>query len=70
MARTVLTTGANSGIGLSTVIEVAKGFFAGLFGALMALFSALTVLFGVLLSVLPLLLVIAAIAGGVYLIVH
>jgi len=28
------------------------------------------VLFGVLLSVLPLLLVIAAIAGGVYLIVH
>jgi hypothetical protein len=53
-----------------TAVEVAKGFFAGLVGALMALFSALTVLFGILLSVLPLLLVIAAIAGGVYLIVH
>ena len=53
-----------------TVVGVAKGFFAGLVGALMALFSALTVLFGILLSVLPLLLVIAAIAGGVYLIVH
>ncbi len=53
-----------------TVAEVAKGIFAGLVGLLMALVSALTVLFGILLSVLPLLLVIAAIAGGVYLIVH
>ena len=39
-------------------------------GALMALFSGLVALLGILLSVLPLLLVIAAIAGGVYLIVH
>ena len=55
---------------LRPFVEVLKGLFAGLIGALMALFSALMVLFGILLSVLPLLLVIAAIAGGVYLIVH
>ena len=55
---------------LQTVVEGAKGLFAGLVGALLALFSGLVVLLGILLSVLPLLLVIAAIAGGVYLIVH
>jgi hypothetical protein len=55
---------------LRVVAEALKGLFAGLVGALLALFSGLTILFGILLSVLPLLLVIAAIAGGVYLIVH
>ncbi len=52
------------------VIEVLKGLFAGLVGALLALFSGVVALLGILLSVLPLLLVIAAISGGVYLIVH
>jgi hypothetical protein len=52
------------------VAEVLKGLIAGLVGALLALLSGLTVLFGIVLAVLPLLLVIAAIAGGVYLIVH
>lgn len=50
--------------------EALKGLFAGIVGALLAIFSGLTILLGILLSVLPLLLVIAAIAGGVYLIVH
>jgi hypothetical protein len=55
---------------LRTVVEALKGLFAGLVGALLALFSGLMVLLGILVSVLPLLLVIGAIAGGVYLIVH
>ena len=52
------------------VARTLKGLFAGLIGALMALLSGLMILFGILVSVLPLLLVIGAIAGGVYLIVH
>jgi hypothetical protein len=55
---------------VATVVEGLKALLAGLVGALMALVSGLLVLFGILLSVLPLLLVLAVILGGVYLIVH
>jgi hypothetical protein len=53
-----------------TVMEGLKALLAGVVGALLALLSGLTMLFGLLLSVLPLMLVLAVILGGIYLIVH
>jgi len=50
--------------------EALKGLFAGLVSGLLALLTGLTIIFGILLSVLPLLLLVGAIALGVYLIVH
>ena len=47
-----------------------KGLGAGLVAALMSVVSGLAAIFGILVAVLPLLLVIGAIAAGVYLIVH
>ncbi len=51
-------------------VEILKGLGAGLVAAMMGLLSGLVAIFGILVAVLPILLVIGAIAAGVYLIVH
>ena len=53
-----------------SIVEVLKGIGAGIVAAVMGLVSGLAAVFGILVAVLPLLLVIGAVAAGVYLIVH
>ena len=60
----------SSGSPSRSPIEVLKGLGAGLVAAVMGLFSGLAAVLAILVTVLPLLLVIGAIAAGVYLIVH